>query len=225
MLEPATTAQSIANPVIHRPLPTTPLPQTASAKTSAALAIDSLLWRMQAGDREAAAQFLLQYGSRIRRRIRGKLGPAIRKLFDSMDILSTIGRRLDLYVMSGRLDVATEAQLWSLLFKMADHAMVDKTRIFNSLQAIEGEDGEFAHDFARRLRQADRAHTSGAELELDKCLRLLTDPIDRQILSMWLVGQPYASIAEMLDISVDLVRKRWERIKSHLKSKFRAGAT
>ena len=60
--------------------------------------VESLLRRMRNGDREAAAQFITRYEDRIRRRIRGKLNPSVRRLFDSQDIFSTIGRRLDQYV-------------------------------------------------------------------------------------------------------------------------------
>jgi DNA-directed RNA polymerase specialized sigma24 family protein len=224
VLEPAKTAKTSTTTTFPRLAGAASASQSALPQTSPQISIDELLWRMQGGDRDAAARFLFTYGSRIRRRIRGKLGPAIRKLFDSMDILSTLGRRLDLYVMSGRLQVTNEAQLWSLLFKMADHALIDKARIFNNLQTVEGEDSEFAHDFARRLRHADQQHDSGVELEIDNCLRHLDDPIDRRVLSMWLVGESYSEIARFLEMEPAAIRKRWERIKVNLREKF-AGAS
>ncbi len=207
----------------HEPAASTALIGLAPRSGSRPLAVDELLLRMQAGDRDAAAEFLMRYESRIRRRIRGKLGTAIRRLFDSLDILSTLGRRLDLYVMSGRLQVASEAQLWNLLFRMADNALVDKARVFRRLQAVEGEDSEFAQQLALRLREAESQGDSGVEIEIDKCLREIEDPTDRRILSLWLTGEPHTSIAEYVDLAPTAVRKRWERIKAQLRQRFLAG--
>jgi hypothetical protein len=186
--------------------------------------IDRLLVRMRAGDRDAAAEFLMRYGSRIRRRIRGKLGPSIRRLFDSLEILSTLGRRLDLYVMSGRVNAANEAQLWTLVCKMADNALIEKGRLFRRLQNAEGEDGEFAQALARRLRKAESANEVGVEIEIEKCMRSIGDPVDRRILALWLSGEPHLSIAEHIDLAPTAVRKRWERIRSELKNRLMSSA-
>lgn len=222
--EPAQPSETMIIPMLRRAVEVSSPPQNAQTRNVTPLAIDELLLRMKAGDRDAAAEFLMRYHSRIRRRIRGKLGPHIRRLFDSLDILSTIGRRLDLYVMSGRLQAASEAQLWNLLFKLADNAMVDKARIFKQLQDAEGEDSEFAQQFAHRLHDAEHDGTTGAELEIENCLRLLDDPVDRKILSLWLLGETHAVIAEHVDLGAAAVRKRWERIKSQLKERFEIGA-
>jgi hypothetical protein len=172
---------------------------------------------MQAGDRGAAAEFLLRYESRIRRRIRGKLGTDIRRLFDSLDIVSTLGRRLDLYVLSGQLRVTSEAQCLSLLFKMADHALIDKARIFRQLEEVEGEDSDFAHQLSQRLREADRRQKSGVDLEIENCMHTLRDAVDRRILSLWLTGEKHTSIGELVQLTPAAVRKRWESIKEALR--------
>lgn len=181
--------------------------------------IDDLLGRMRRGDRQAAAEFLAEYGQKLRRRIRGKLGLSMRRLFDSLDILSTVGRRLDLYVMSGRLTAVSEDQLWSLVFQMADHALIDKARLFRRLQATEGEDSEFARDMVLRLQKAELEHSAGVELEIERCMRAVDDGVDRRILSLWLTGETLASIAEMLNLSAAAVRKRWEAIKIRLRER------
>ncbi len=63
--------------------------------------LPALLDRVRGGDREASAEFISRYGPRIRRRVRGKLSPAMRRLFDSQEILATVARRLDQMVASG----------------------------------------------------------------------------------------------------------------------------
>ena len=184
---------------------------------------ETLVQRMRDGDRNAAAEFYNRYASRIRRRIRGKLAPTMRRLFDSQEILSTVGRRLDLYVRNGQLEAANESQLWALLFKMADHALIDKARLFRRLEAMEGADGELARTSLRRLRNAERPGGSGAEIEIDTALRSMSDPIDRQILSMWLAGVSQSLIADLLNIAPTAVRKRWQKIRERLRKRFDAG--
>jgi len=179
--------------------------------------VDELLLRMRAGDRDAAGAFVMQYGPRIRRRVRGKLAPSMRRLYDSMDILSTLGRRLDDYVMHGRMQAADELELWKLVFAIADHAVVDKARMYASLSLYEGADSEFAQQLLRRLRVAETERNSGAEFEIEQCLRRLQDPDDRRMLSMWLTGETMVAIAETLEILPAAARKRWEKIKATLR--------
>lgn len=183
--------------------------------------VDRLLEQMRDGDREAAAAFIMRYGSRIRRRVRGKLSPGMRRIFDSQEILSTVGRRLDMYIRDGRMEAASAGQLWALVFRMASNALVDKARVFRRLQTVEGEDGPFAQELLRRLRYAERSDTAGVEIEIEKAMQGL-DVIDRQILSMWLVGSRHAQIADFVELTPVAVRKRWQKIKAGLQERFQS---
>ena len=72
----------------------TPRTETPTVPGGAALPAD-LLARIRAGDRDAAAAFLDRYGPLVRRRVRGKLGQQMRRVFDSQDLWSTLARRFD----------------------------------------------------------------------------------------------------------------------------------
>lgn len=190
---------------------------TAGAPRASPVRVEDLLRRMRAGDREAAAQFIVTYASRVRRRIRGKLGSQMRRLFDSQEILSTIGRRLDLYVRDRRLKATEEGQLWAFIFTMANNALIQKARIFQRLQAVEGSDGRFAQELLGRLEEVERQSSSSVELEIDKALASLDDAMDREILSMWLQGRNHGQIAEEIGAGHACVRKRWQRIRERLR--------
>jgi DNA-directed RNA polymerase specialized sigma24 family protein len=183
----------------------------------------TLLARIRAGDREAAAEFLDRYRERIQRRIRGKLGPAMRRLFDSQEILSTLGRRLDHGVRTGDVRAVSVEQLLSYVFTIADHSLIEKARLFRALEAREGEDGPLAHRMADRLREVERARVEGPLIEIDAALRSLHDGEDRQILSMWLMGQRLIDIADDLGIEYAATRKRWEKIRGRLRELFESG--
>lgn len=180
----------------------------------------ALLERMRSGDREAASQFVMRYGDRIRRRMRMKLSPSMRRLFDSAEILSTVARRLDLVVMEQRLGAENEGQLWSFLRRMADNALIDKGRLFTRLQKLEGEEGPFAREMLHRLSSAEEKEHDGALVEIDEALRSLDSPDDRQMLAMWLADVPHVQIAEQLNISHAAARKRWQMIRKRLQERF-----
>lgn len=195
-----------------------PDPDEATADAGVA----RLLNGMRSGDRTAAAEFITRYGSRVRRRICGKLSPEMRRLYDSQDILSTLGRRLDQYVSGGRLHAANEDELWSLVFRMAENAVIDKARVFRRLRKTEGEDSEFAQRFAQRLHQADEDRDTGVEIEIDRALSVFSNDADRQILRLWLAGTEHNAIATHLELKPAAVRKRWQKIKSVLHERFAA---
>jgi DNA-directed RNA polymerase specialized sigma24 family protein len=183
-----------------------------------------LVRRMRSGDRQAAAEFMVEYGPLLRRRVRGKLGAAMRRLFDSQEILSTVGRRLDRYVRVGGLEAESPGQLLQLVFRMAEGAVVDKVRVFKRLERVEGEDSQFAQRISSRLHDADADTPDGAVINLDAAMRSLTSDIDRQILSMWLNGTQHSVIAWDLGMTPAAVRQRWKTIRDRLKESLQLGA-
>ncbi len=177
--------------------------------------IDGLLERMRTGDREAAAEFFERYGSRVRRRIRGKLSRSMRRVFDSQDLMSTVSRRLDAFVGSCRLRASNSAQLFSLLNRIADRALADKGRVIRKLRSVEGEDSELARVLLERLNEEH--NSGGAELEIEAVFRLVPDATDKTILSMWLADQPHTVTAECVGMEAATVRQRWKSIRERLR--------
>ena len=206
--------------------------ETTHAATARA-DLPGLIERMRSGDRRAAAVFVLEYGPRVRRRLRGKLSRAMRRVFDSQDLMSTLARRLDAFVLAGRLRATTEGQFWSLVFQMAEHALIDKARVLRRLRAAEGEDGPLARALEARVRGAGtegRAvggggggggevdEDSGAALELAATFDMLPDSTDRAILSLWLNGTPHAVTADCVGLSPAAVRQRWMGIRARIRA-------
>lgn len=201
-------------------------PSQTNAPAVARCAPDAseMLVRMRSGDRAAASEFLSAFGDQIRRRIHGKLAGGVRRVFDSQEIMSTLGRRLDRLVLSGELRAIATPQLWALIFKIIDVAVMDKVRVFSRLQAAEGEDSSFATDFARRMKERERADVLGPELELEAAFGCLRSDTDRKVLELWLNGAAHAEIAETIHTSVDAVRQRWRSIRDRLHEQLTAGA-
>lgn len=185
-----------------------------------AIDISELLMRMRKGDREAAATFVMRFGERIRRRIRGKLSPTMRRIFDSRDILSTVGRRLDRFVESGKVEAVSEPQLWSLVFRIASNAVIEKGRIMRRLKRLEGEDGVFAQDVLSRLRKAERIGSQEHETEIERVIDFVDDEVDKEILCLWLAGTTHDVTSVCVNLAPTAVRKRWQKIKVKLRERF-----
>lgn len=176
------------------------------------------------GDRDAAAQFIARCGPLIRRRVRGKLRASMRRLYDSEDILSTVGRRLDAYVNARKFEARSSDEFWGLVLKIAQNSIIEKARTVKGLEAKEGEDSPLAHAILRRMRDAERMNPAASDLVVDELLDMVTDETDREILTLWLLDTPQQQIALATNISYDALRKRWQRIRESLRKSIEGNA-
>ena len=176
--------------------------------------LDRLIARMRAGDRDAAASFFTDYGPRVRRRIRAKLAPHLRGLFDSMDLLSTFARRFDAYVAQDRFRADDESQLWRLVATIVDNAVIDKARIVGADRRAMAE----RTALERRLRELDPGAPDDGELasRVQRVAQQELSEQDREILALWMHGASLASISEFCELSPVATRKRWQRIREQL---------
>jgi len=179
--------------------------------------LDQLVMRMRAGDREAVGAFLGLYGPLIRRRARGKLHASLRRIYDSQDILSTVGRRLDACVRDRKLTAESEGEFWSFVFRTVQNSLIEKSRLVDSLCRKEGEDSEFAASMLRRMREGEKNQSDDeSEVDLTELLAALPSDTDRTITTLWCMGLTHPQIAEHLDLPHDHVRKRWQRARAIL---------
>lgn len=174
----------------------------------------TLLERMRAGDRVAAADFIVENAGLIRRRFRRRISRPVRQLFDSQDLVSTLARRLDDIVLRGRLGAGSVGELWSLVMVLATYSVSQHTS--KALRHRDFRDPEFA------AGQVPAGTDRGAvdderSAELDERLRRLDGGADVTILMLRLAGQSHARIAEHLGMNVGVVRKRWQRVREALR--------
>jgi DNA-binding NarL/FixJ family response regulator len=180
---------------------------------------DRLLERIRGGDRNAAAMFLAANEPLLRRRFRHKLGAALRRLVDSEELVSTMARRLDAYVVSGRLSAATLEELWALVLQIGKHSVADKLKLLQRLRNAEREDGPVAAALQHRLEDTGEARF---EERVEEILRLIGSDVDREITRLWLCGVELRVIAADLGMTPEAVRKRWQRIKLDLRERLGA---
>lgn len=182
----------------------------------------ALLERIRRGDREAAAEFVLRHRAAIQRRFRQRMGIRVRRLLDSLDLVSTIARRLDAAVKIGNVRALDDAQLWALVVQIGSNALNEMGRVQARLDRVEGPDSEIARELRCRLARAERREPEGAMIEVDRILRVIPQDIDRHILTLWLSGYEHAQIAEEIGLAPATVRQRWARLCAMLRSGYEA---
>lgn len=180
--------------------------------------IAALLERMRRGDRSAASEFVLAYGPLIRGRFRNRLSPRMRSYFDSLDLVSTVARRLDQYIASHEVDCQSPGQLFGLVFDIARASCVDKHRVLARLDRTEGPDSPVADALRQRLRSPGGRRATEAPFELDTLLRKLPDPEDAELVLLWLDDRTFDEIGASLGMSGDAAKKRWYRLRTVLHS-------
>jgi DNA-directed RNA polymerase specialized sigma24 family protein len=180
--------------------------------------VAALLSRFQEGDTDAVGDFVHRYGPVIRAHYRRRIGRSMQRLVDSQDLLSTIARRLCQRVSSRRVRASDRHQLWTLVFRIGDGALVDRIRILSRLRSLEG-DSEFVHLLRGRLdRPGDSSGNEFAE-ELAGMLDSLHTETDKTLLVMWLHGMPLAEAGAEFGLTPPAARKRWERIRHALRAR------
>jgi RNA polymerase sigma factor (sigma-70 family) len=179
---------------------------------------DLLVARIAQGDHLAAAEFVRSHEALIRRRMRHKLGSALRRTVDSEDLVSTLSRRLYVYMTSTRVEAQSTEQLLALLMTIAQRSINDKLRVLR--RAERESDPEFR--MAALAREIAPDPASGPSSGIEELLSRLDSDTDREITRLWLRGMDHAEIGVALGVSHPAVRKRWERIRAKLRRTFEA---
>lgn len=183
-----------------------------------------LVRRIRCGDRAAAGLFVRRYEDLIRARYRRRLSPALRRLADSSDLVSTVARRLDAMLARGGVEIADERQLWGLVHGLANRAVADKARLLARLRAAEEWEADWSRGFLARAEAHTLAGADGFEVSVNQALDALGSDVDRQVLAMWLNGSSHEQIAAHLGVRGQAVRQRWRRIREQLRKVFGEGA-
>jgi RNA polymerase sigma factor (sigma-70 family) len=169
--------------------------------------IEELLPRIAAGDRNAMAEFVLRYQSRIRRRLRGKFAAIDRAgACDLDDVFSSVWRRVDEAFLEGRIAYLNcPKALEAFIFGTAMRVAREKARQEQRLRAIQL---RAADALRERWTDDDRAR---GDLDLEPILSRLA-PDERELFALYASGLSALEIASTLGVSVAGYRKRRARL-------------
>lgn len=168
---------------------------------------ETLLSRMRAGDRDAAAEYLLRRREALRRWTDRAAGPR-----GGEDLLSTVLRRFDRLVHAGRFQGRTEADAWRVVVAIGRRTLVNLTqRAALHRKAIEA----LGATRANATSDGDAASASFDAAALHRIVAGLGNE-DYLVLVGKLEGRRSHEIAASFGASEEAVRTRWSRLRKML---------
>jgi RNA polymerase sigma factor (sigma-70 family) len=174
------------------------------------LEVVELIARCRRGDPEALAELVRRYKPVVRRAVRTRLSPALRRRFDSIDFTQDVWASF-FRVNLDRADLADEPALIAYLAQMARLKVAEEFRHQTTLKVGLGRE----HPAWVLAEAADDGPTPSAEvIARDRWERLTRglDEREKRMLGMVREGHTHASIADEFGLSVKTVQRLVARL-------------
>jgi RNA polymerase sigma-70 factor (ECF subfamily) len=177
---------------------------------SASASFADLVRRIRARDEAAATELVRRYEPAIRRSVRLRLDPRLRRTCDSMDICQAVLGSFFARAASDQYDLETPEHLLKLLATMARHKL-SKTRRHQQ-QARRDHRRETGRALEHELKApgpSPSQHLGAKELLAEIRLRLSAK--EQQMMELRHQGRDWAAIAAELGGSPEALRKKLAR--------------
>jgi RNA polymerase sigma factor (sigma-70 family) len=170
-----------------------------------------LIRRVRQGEAEAAAELVRQYEPAIRRSLRLRLDPRLRRTCDSMDLCQAVLCSFFVRAAVGQYQLESPEQLLKLLVTMARHklskARRDQGRARRDNRRVVSSSAE-EHEIAGAASTPSE-QVSAKEL-LAEVQRRLSDE-ERRLMELRTQGQDWVAVAAELGGSPEALRKKLTR--------------
>jgi RNA polymerase sigma factor (sigma-70 family) len=170
-----------------------------------------LIRRVRSGDDSAAAELVRQYEPAIRRAVRLRLDPRLRRNVDTMDITQAVLGSFFVRAAAGQFELDTPEQLLKLLATMARHKLgkarryqLQAKRDDRRMTAASADDQQLAAADSSPSRQV-----SAKEMLAEVRRRL--SPEEQQLMELRGQGHDWLAIAAQLGGSAEALRKKLGR--------------
>lgn len=170
-------------------------------------ALADLLKRAGAGDSAALGELLQRYERRVRLTARSLLGPPLRHVLDSLDLVQSVHRALMPGLRDGRYSFDDEDQLVALAVTVLRHKVRRAARRRQPTAPPPDSPAPLGDQ---------PAHASAARDLLDRVLDDL-GPEDRRLVEMRLQQFSTAEIAHALGCTPAILRARLSRLRARLR--------
>jgi RNA polymerase sigma-70 factor (ECF subfamily) len=170
-----------------------------------------LMQRVRSGDEQAAAELVRCYEPTIRRVVRFRLDPRLRRLYDSLDICQAVLGRFFVYAAAGQLDLETPEQLVKLLATMARNEVFREGRRQRAARRDHRRDtpagSEDGHIQGRETTPSKEVAAKDLFQEVQRRLA----PDERRLMELREQGRDWAAIAAEVGDSAEALRKKLTR--------------
>ena len=163
--------------------------------------------------RKHAANLVEKQRSSLQSRIHTLLGDDARRLTGTDDILSTASRRIDRAIMMGKLRAETDEQIYAFVHAVIERSILEKAR---SSRRLTRRERIAQQNIDQQNFQSECPQKYSVE-DVEQLGRLITNPIDREIVLLRGRDQSFKAIAAAMQMDPAAVRMRWARIRQRVR--------
>jgi RNA polymerase sigma factor (sigma-70 family) len=180
---------------------------------SEAPSFPDLIRRVRAGDEAAAAELVRHYEPSVRRVVRFRLDPRLRRLYDSLDICQIVLGQFFVHAAMGQFELETPEQLVKLLAVMARNQVHKEGRRQRAARRDHRRDtpGDLAAEAA--AAGASPSQEVAARDLLQEVRRRLSSE-ERRLVELRDAGRDWAAIAAEVGGNPEALRKKLARALS-----------
>ena len=189
--------------------------------TPAAPSFAVLLSRARRGDAEAVSELCRQYEPRLRVVARVLLGPALRPVLDSMDLVQSVHRSLIVGIREEKFDISTPENLIALALTLLRRKVARQWRRARRQRRLHS--GGSSIDLLPTLlvdlttSEAGPADVAQYHDQVEQLFRHL-DATERHILALRVDGYTTAEISQQLGLNHATLRVRLTRLRERLRT-------
>jgi RNA polymerase sigma-70 factor (ECF subfamily) len=168
-----------------------------------------LIRRVRAGDETAAAELVRRYEPAIRRSVRLRLDPRLRRVCDSLDICQAVLGSFFVRAASGQYELNTPEQLLKLLATMARNKLAKARR--RQQAACRDQRRLEAADLDEQVEGGANPSRQAATRELLQEAHRRLSPQEWQLVELRNQGRDWAAIAAEVGGNPEALRKKLAR--------------
>jgi RNA polymerase sigma-70 factor (ECF subfamily) len=180
-----------------------------------------LLECARGGDRNALAQLVQQYETKVRLVARYLLGPSLRPYLDSVDLVQSVHRTLMVGLREDKFNLTTPENLMALALTLVRRKVARQWRRMQRQQRLDSgttSSGNLPELLTALCSpHADPARAAQYHDQIQHLCEQLDEP-DRQLLELRLQGYSPAEVADKIHLNVNAMYVRLSRLRQRLRA-------
>jgi RNA polymerase sigma-70 factor (ECF subfamily) len=172
----------------------------------------ALLALARRGDAGAMSQLVRHYEPEIRLAARVRLGPALRPLVDSMDVVQSVHHSLIRGLLQDKFDITCAEQLLALAVTLVRNKVARHWRRLQRQRRLPAQAAE-----NRGRPEDDPAQAAQYHDQVRHLCRNLNET-ERRLVELRLQGHSTAEVARRLGLNADVLRVRLSRLRRRLEA-------
>ncbi len=181
-----------------------------------------LLTRARSGDESAMAALVERYEPEVRMVAKLRLGAALRRHLDSVDLVQSVHKSLMLGLRANRYDISTPQQLVALALTIVRRKVSRQWRKLKRQQQLSG-GGSESQDLPGLIASLSADDSDPAQIasirEATAHVLDRLDEIETRVIELRLEGFTTAEVARQLGLDADVLRVKLSRLRRQLRER------